>query len=459
MGAGIPTVLRFALAANLRQFRGDLDARVKRPSDRERCRQLLANMEFVIDQGVPRGSPLHSWVFRWIWLSLVAIFPVAVLLVVQARALRYQSGAVLSAERVAIIGDLLLLVWFFHRRWLVEARGRVSDVARLRLWVALLLAPVAVVAVNFAWLNILGAGAPSATIEGQTYYDRIACGLSSGWGCRFLRLDHRTLVGHVWRGEAIADLRAAKGDTSAALAAVEGLFLRSRALRFADFSESRLYNADLIGTDLSGAHLAGADLSNTNLSGARLGGADLNGARLRGAYLAGADLNGAHLRGTSLSGASLYDAHLAGADLHGADLSDAYLGGAHLAGADLAGAHLSGADLHGADLRGANLESSRLSNADLGFADLSGADLSDADLPGAHLSGADLHGADLSSADLSSAHLRGTFLSGAHLHHANLSGADLSYTDLAGTSLSQSQLDAACGTNVKTSSYLNPSYG
>ena len=118
------TLIRYdMLAANLRQFRGDLDAMVGLPSGRERCRQLLANVEFVIAQGVPRGSPLHNWVFRWVWFSLVAIFPVAVLLVVQVRALRYQSGIVISADRAALISDLLLLVWFFHRRRLAEGRG------------------------------------------------------------------------------------------------------------------------------------------------------------------------------------------------------------------------------------------------------------------------------------------------------------------------------------------------
>ena len=32
------------------------------------------------------------------------------------------------------------------------------------------------------------------------------------WGCRYLTVDHRTLVGHVWKPEAIADLRAGKSE-------------------------------------------------------------------------------------------------------------------------------------------------------------------------------------------------------------------------------------------------------
>jgi hypothetical protein len=59
------TLIRYdMLAANLRQFRGDLEETVGAASDRERCRQLLANVEFVIAQAVPRSSTLYNWIFR-----------------------------------------------------------------------------------------------------------------------------------------------------------------------------------------------------------------------------------------------------------------------------------------------------------------------------------------------------------------------------------------------------------
>src|SRR5689334_22625319 len=55
------TLFRYAmLTVNLRQFRADLDAMVPLAVDRERCRQLLANVEFVIAQTVPWESPLRS---------------------------------------------------------------------------------------------------------------------------------------------------------------------------------------------------------------------------------------------------------------------------------------------------------------------------------------------------------------------------------------------------------------
>ena len=74
------------------------------------------------------------------------------------------------------------------------------------------------------------------------------------------------------------------------MAAIEGVFLRDRSLRFAVLDESRLYAADLIRADLRNATLTEADISR-----ARFGGADLSGADLRGADLSGADLSGAKL--------------------------------------------------------------------------------------------------------------------------------------------------------------------
>jgi uncharacterized protein YjbI with pentapeptide repeats len=133
-------------------------------------------------------------------------------------------------------------------------------------------------------------------------------------------------------------------------------------------------------------------------------------------------------------------AYIPKADLHSADLGRAILSGAHLHLANLSGANLIVAHLHLANLSGA-----RLLDADLNVAYLIGANLSGADLYRAHLIGAYLSGANLSFANLSFANLSGAYLSG-----ANLSGADLSFADLRGAhEITQTQLDQACGTDVK----------
>ena len=124
-----------------------------------------------------------------------------------------------------------------------------------------------------------------------------------------MRVDHRTLVDKVRDEKALGVLRmnisntAPGGDAEqkatteqAAIAAIEGVFLRNRSLRFAVMAESRLYVADLIHADLRSADLSFANLTGANLSGANLIGANLSGANLRVADLFGANLFGATLR-------------------------------------------------------------------------------------------------------------------------------------------------------------------
>jgi uncharacterized protein YjbI with pentapeptide repeats len=125
------------------------------------------------------------------------------------------------------------------------------------------------------------------------------------WGCRYLNVNHRTLVGHVWNTQAITELRSAKGKSAEqvndSLAGIEGVFLRSRTLRSANFAESQLYAADMIEADLSRANLFAANLAGANLFAANLAGADLSGADLFGANLTRADLTAANLAAADLS--------------------------------------------------------------------------------------------------------------------------------------------------------------
>ncbi len=185
------------------------------------------------------------------------------------------------------------------------------------------------------------------------------------WGCRYLRVDHRTLVEHVWDEKAMADLRGGSAD-QAKLAAIEGLVLRDRSLRFAvlDESESSLFAADLID----------ADLRQASLRNARLRGAKLRRTQLQGAHLYAAGLQGADLFEAGLAGAGLWRAQLQGANLSGSrsfvQPQRVFLDRAQLQGADLNGAQLQGADLNGARLWRASFDN----QTDLGLSDLQGAD-------------------------------------------------------------------------------------
>lgn len=93
----------------------------------------------------------------------------------------------------------------------------------------------------------------------------------------------------------------------------------------------------------------------------------------------------------------------------------------------------------------ANLRSANLLGANLTEAQLDGVDLSYASLIGTNLTQATMGGANLSHAFLSDAHLNS-----AYLKHVELTGAYLKDVDLTGAEgLTQTQLDQACGTNVK----------
>jgi uncharacterized protein YjbI with pentapeptide repeats len=192
---------------------------------------------------------------------------------------------------------------------------------------------------------------------------------------------------------------------------------------------------------------------------------DLVNAHIPKAYLRGRvfrfnPVDGSDLRGDDqskldeLQGANLRNVNLRGADmtqvnLRGADLSDANLSGAILDAVDLRRAMLNGTNLRGAYL----MFHTNLSGDILGRVNLRGAFLVSANLSGALLSESDLSGAYLARSPRRPRH-HGELLPPPRRFNlmgpdANLSGAQLSDVDLSGSNVLQSQLDKACGTQVK----------
>lgn len=406
------------LAANTRHFLEKLE-QVQERGDREDCRQLLANVEFINTLTSPRSSPLYSRLWPWLFRGIIMGFPVAVLLLVQINALRYQSESVVWVQRAALALDLAALIWFSRRNSLNGSKWPETRLRQARRWAALLCLPAAVLVLNFFYLNVVPADADKELVrygspsEFHTLKSRPSLSIQSflskpldtlvcprlNWGCRYLNVSHRTLVDHVWDTKTITDIRK-EGVSRSTLAAIDGLLLRGRSFRFAVLNGSRLYAADLAYTDLSGASLQLAILSGAQLDSTKLRDADMENADLRGAYLGYADLKGANLAGARLDGIIGTLVDLQGATLLGASLSGASLHFASLAGADLNYAKLSGADLFEADLRGSNLREARLQGASLTAAHLQGAYLRRANMLGADLSDADLHGAYLADARL-----------------------------------------------------------
>jgi uncharacterized protein YjbI with pentapeptide repeats len=437
------------LAANVRQFLSELRRTVKLEADQERCRQLLTNVEFIQVLVAPRRSRLHSWVWRWLVRGIIVIFPVSVLLLVQINALRYQSVTIISVLRVWLLIDVLMLIWFFYRNPLEGPERRANTLfARMRRWadpledrsarfeqtihrsrpnrsqarggiwrLTLLSCWLATVAsINLLYINVVSADADPEAIRydpkvraplghylfdafvSHNPLDRILCPRLQ-WGCRYLHVDRRTLVEHVWDDKAIVELWRGNTDKAKALAAIEGLVLRDRSFRFAMLDQSSLFAADLTRADLRGASLNQTSLLNAVLRDAQLQGADLSGTQLQGANLDGAKLQGANLFLAQLQGAKLIGRHLSGVALMSAQLEGASLRGAWLQCAALPYAQLDGANLREAHLQGADLRSAQLKGTDLRGAFLFGAILGQADqaVP-TNLALSDLRGIDKKTA-------------------------------------------------------------
>jgi len=332
------TLIRYdMLAGNIRRFVGDLAVMVPKEADRDRCRRLLANVEFVNALAMPKWSRGSSWMFDWTVRALLAVFPVAVLLVVQLQSLRLQSQWVSWMHHVCIFADLVLLVWFFGR-----LRGDDSWHfwrAPLRRKLALCWLPAVVLTIDLLWLEV---PEPTSKTVGRhladylrqypkapaSFMERVGWGISfqpidlllctpGAWGCRFLTVAHRVVVAKVWDAATFVALRAGADVDEKHRASFEVASLRKRTLRFADLTASELIAGDLSDTDLRQARLPfaqlqGADLSNANLTDAFLIGANLTGAEAGpfGANLTRANLFGANLTRTRLFGVNLTRANL-----------------------------------------------------------------------------------------------------------------------------------------------------
>ncbi len=206
--------------------------------------------------------------------------------------------------------------------------------------------------------------------------------------------------------------------------------LTGTSLNKANLSRAVLINGTLKDADLTAADLTMAKMTRIDLKRADLTGANFTNSGLREADLRGARFNGANFFGADLRMARLEGAKLAWVDFREANLTGANLTGANLSDADLSGADLSNAILNEADLTGANLNKTILNETEMANAELSDADFTEADLTRANLTWAKLHGTILSLAKLVKARLRETDLTRASLNNTDCTGADFRWSRL-----------------------------
>lgn len=321
----VHTLIRYdMLAENLRLFDRELRTSLACEADRDRCRQLLANVEFVQYWTAPAGSPWHSRVYRvLVWLMLVAI-PILVFLATQISFLRYQNAFVTYVIHLGSLATALSAgAYFWYRQarrrrdWQpLDRRGQVRTLAWAG-WPSALMMLLAVIYLRIPPPDSTTAGKPHAyfraiAAEADTWrvalkerngtavmsaswqiavstwrfqpLDLLACPFFN-WGCRYLRLDHRMLVQEKPEGDPLFKLRTDDGDLKKLLLRVEAPFLRDCSFRFADFSESEFM------TPTSQTQTCGEPISPRHACRARTcGGAQLQGAGLGFAQLHGADL-------------------------------------------------------------------------------------------------------------------------------------------------------------------------
>ena len=141
-----------------RLLTAELARAVPLAADRERCRALLANVEFVQFLAAPPGSPFRSPLFRFMAWLIVSALPVAVFLAVQISFLRYQSVAITTLHQVCLALDLAALSWFHTRVWLA-GQGRKISIAALHARMAAINFILPMVVLAFA---VVYAGVPSA---------------------------------------------------------------------------------------------------------------------------------------------------------------------------------------------------------------------------------------------------------------------------------------------------------
>jgi hypothetical protein len=136
----VHTLIRYdMLAENLRLLDRELATTLPREADRDRCRQLLANVEFVQYWASPAGSRWHSRLYAVVvWVMLVAV-PILVFLATQISFLRYQSEFVTYVVHMGCLGlDLAALVYFWYRQarrrqdWRPRGRTRALILAARR---------------------------------------------------------------------------------------------------------------------------------------------------------------------------------------------------------------------------------------------------------------------------------------------------------------------------------------
>lgn len=390
----------------------------------------LHNLFFVqAIAGPQRSKVMGGFLHAMSWLSLV-ILPVVLLLYIQVVFLPYHDAAITWTHRIALVGDVLMLILigvFLTRAETSFFKAFFRNTASHP--VSFLITTVVLAIVTM--FSFFVATIPGERLDAvsQNFYFKLSSedagddtNYYSGFVVPLIPVDadgalfgifRRNLV--VTDADLVSDRDVTEGEPT--------LNLRGRDLRYAKLARSDMHQADFTGADLSDANLDGTDLRNATLQCAELNALRLKNDRKKAecvvaiatnfarAELSGALMTGIDARGASFEQAILEDADIVEALLNGANFGQARLDKANLTGgieaygtnfaiASLQGANFNGARLFGADFRWASMQAAIFDYARLEGAQFEGADLEAASFYKARLESTDIGAANLTAADL-----------------------------------------------------------
>ena len=173
----------------------------------------------------------------------------------------------------------------------------------------------------------------------------------------------------------------------------KGVNLKGVNLRFSDLTKANFLLADLREADLTYAKIRYTEFNQAILDNANFTSADLFGAKFNRTKLNRADLKGVDARNTFFAQASCIEANFTGAMFGDAKLQESNLKGAIFRSAGLLNTNFSSSNLTEADFQEANLTIAILNDTNLTNSILTNADLSGVGAWGANFTNADFTGA------------------------------------------------------------------
>lgn len=398
--------------------------------------------------GANRSAVFAMFLHGMVWLSLV-LLPVFLILYFQVTFLPYHNEGITWAHRIFFIIEIIILlgVGIFLRKpnanfWQALARTSTQNASNFYItFIAVMFGlffSVCIATFPDEWIDrqlsmfssftktsiFKSKNTKETAVQSKIFSPTAYFFSNTGFTANGVKgMFHRNLI--VVDEDLVSNQASLNDDVT--------ISLRGRNLRYADLSRSDLQGADFTNTLLGHAKLVGTvlkkakfgctelqeeDLANATFEGfqergcAQLGGADfssadltdadfrstyahnakfdnavLNGARFDWAILSRSSFESAKGGQTSFVNAVMPESNFFGAQMQGADFS-----GAIALGSNFGNANLQGTIFSLAHLQGVSFETAQLNVADLTLADLFGTNFTDAEIGGADFSSSEVWG-------------------------------------------------------------------